>query len=443
MAQLKQILLVAGRYLSENPYREVRIKRLLEAKGIAVTFAIPGHAINKTGFTAQMRHNPVFKKENTLWIEGDWDYQIALRRCQGVVLSTWRSYDALAIQARNAGLPTINFTATSGQDHWPNDVDHCLVRSTMAIRLLEYLGRTNQIIGNVPASQMTIVGSLLHEPLDGPDTLPTLDKESFCQRYGLDPSKRTVVLFPAGIAPYRIKLSKWHPDWSQAQVEEYIRKMVEEYLAICTGVADARCNLLIKLHPAAYASYWCREGEEAAFWHHKVAAKILHPDDTRTMFHHMDIGVGINTNASMDTGYFNKPFIYLSPEAVPFAPTLVDRYELEACCGIPLGPSTLWHTQPQTSPTPWMTSWLGDFCTTQELPERLQNPQIYHLDPVQKQAYIQEFWYRNDGLTGVRIADAIIERLESALAHAPLPVKLRRLRHALTPGHLASRLRNL
>ncbi|HIJ84928.1 MAG TPA: hypothetical protein HPQ00_12105, partial [Magnetococcales bacterium] len=441
--KLKRILLVAGRYLQENPYREVHLKRLFEARGVEVALAIPGRGINKGGFTPESRNDPVFEREKALWVDGHWDFQAAMRGCQAVVLSTWRSYDPLADMARHKGLPTINFAATSGQDHWPNNVDHCLVRSRMAISLLNYLCRTGQVEGCVPESRMSIVGSMLHESPDGMVSRPTMDREFFCQRYGLDPSRRIVVLFPAGVAPYRVKVPLWRPEWSPSQVDEYIRKMIGEYFLICKTVRDAGCNLLIKLHPTAYASYWCREGEEADFWSQNAETSLLAPQDTQAMFRHMDIGVGINTNASMDAGYFNKPFIYISPDSVPLGPSIATVSEIEACCGIPLGPSSHWYTRPKTSPTPWMSSWLGHFCTMEQLSELLNDPQTYTIDPSHAQSYITEFWHRNDQQTGLRIVNASLEIFESALANSDFPTKIRRLRHAIDLNYLRAGIQKI
>ncbi|MBF0146425.1 MAG: hypothetical protein HQL84_11535 [Magnetococcales bacterium] len=432
MARLKRVLLVTGRYLRENPYRELRIKRLLESHGVEVALAIPGRDVNRAGFMSDARNDSVLLQDGACWIGGEWDFRVALRGCQGVLLSSWRSYDWMTAMARHAGLPTVGFTATSGQDHWPNDVDLCLVRSGMASRLLAYFDRTNQLIGYVPPSRTTIVGSMLHEtdePLG-----PSMDRESFCLRYGMDPSRKIVTLFPAGVHPYRVKLAAWHSDWSQSRIDAFIQRMVGDYLEICKAILHAGCNLLIKLHPAAYANYWCQQGEEVDLWHRHVDARILVPEDARLMFHHMDIGVGINTNSSMDTGYFTKPFIYVKPDSFDFIVPLVDVREMEACCGIPLGPSSHWHTRPEVSPTPWMTSWLGHFCRVDQLSELLSDPETFRLDPAHVQIYVEEFWYRNDNRTGERIVEAALAHFEAALAHPDLAVRWRRLRHFIEPG---------
>ncbi|MBF0107938.1 MAG: hypothetical protein HQL76_02010 [Magnetococcales bacterium] len=439
MASLNRILLVAGRHLRENPYREVRIKHLFEAQGIEVTLGIPGRGLNKGGFLREAFEDPVFQREGACLIDGEWDFRRVMRGCQGVVLSTWRSYDPLSAMARHAGLPSINFSATGGMDFWPNGVDHCLVRSAMAIRLLEYFETTGGAVACVPVNRMIIVGSALHEALDRHE--PIADRETFCLRYGMDPSRRIVTLFPAGVHPYRVKLGRWHPEWSPGQIDDYVARMVGEYLEICRQILDAGCNLLIKLHPAAYVGYWCQEGEEVDFWHRHVDARILVPEDTRLMYAHMDIGVGINTTSSMDTGYFNKPFIYVNPETFKFDFPFLDHTRIEACCGIPLGPSSHWHTRPQCSPTPWMPSWLGHFSRVEGLGALLRDPRTFVLDPEHVRVYIEEFWYRNDNRTGERIVAATRSRFEEALSHSSMGMKLRRLRHSLQPGSLRQRWR--
>jgi hypothetical protein len=439
MRRLKRILLLVGRYVLENPYRELLLKHELEARGLEVLFAIPGMGINKAGFPEEALKDPVFAREQVIYLDGEWDFKVAIRGCQGVLFSTWRSYSTLVNIARREGLPTINFNSFSGQDHWPNGVDHCLVRSEMTKQLL--VGeRSYKFSSPVAAENMTVVGSIAHAHFDGVPA-PTLDREGFCKGYNMDPKLPIVVLFPTSIGAYRVKLHKWFPDWTQKQIENYITSLIDQNIVICKGVKRAKCNLLIKLHPAAYASYWSQKDAEYELWQQINWARILAPEDSLSMYQHMDIGVGINTNASMDPGYYKKPFIYLAPISLAIPPALVPE-EIEACCTIPLGPSSQWHTNPEHSPTPWMTSWLGWYCQATELSDLLLKPETFVVDPVQAETYIKGFWNYNDNRTSARIADHAIKIFEQKLSLGNWSMTLSRVR-SLILNTLRSIIKNM
>jgi hypothetical protein len=293
--------------------------------------------------------------------------------------------------------------------------------------LLDIFQQSGQIPDPVSLDRMTVVGSMLHERFKGEELDLSPDRASFCQRYGLDPSRRIIVMFPAGISPYKVKVPIWNPGWSQEKVDNYIQNMVEQYNNICNAILSAGCNLIIKLHPAAYVSYHCKEDDEYELWHQQPLAKILDPEDTHLMYKHIDVGVGLNTNSSMDTGFFKKPFIYIAPGSCTFVP-FVSQEKMENCCGIPLGPSSNWHNKPTCSPTPWMTSWLGWFCQLEDLPRLLSDPKTYTIDPDHVDRFIQEFWYKNDRKTAARIADHVIDICESEFASSTMIMVLRRFR---------------
>ncbi|MBF0212875.1 MAG: hypothetical protein HQM00_04825 [Magnetococcales bacterium] len=411
--RLQRILLVSGRELRENPYRELIIKTLLERQGIQVRYVIPGGALNKSTSIDTIPEDPVLRQAGALLVSTEAQFRHAMRDCQLVVFSTWRSYITLTRLAQAEGRPTINFCATSGIDHWTHGVERCLIRSPFTHRLLRFEHETMGL-PLPPADQIRIVGSIQytfpenHQPVSFPD------RERFCHHYGLDPQRPIAVLFPKGIQLFHKKIALWFKQWNQTQVDAYNQWFLDRYARICQEAQKARCNLLIKLHPAAYAGYLCDSDEEFRYWNRYPWVRILQPEHTMAMFRFADVGLGINSHSALDMGYFNKPFVYVDSDLV--SPPELPSFQSIHLSDLPPGPSSHWHTDP-TRINPWFHTWLGGFSRVEELAGVLDDPvRALPIDPVDRQAFITEFWGMDDDRAAERIVAEILAFGEETLS---------------------------
>ncbi|RMD59887.1 MAG: hypothetical protein D6828_00880, partial [Nitrospirae bacterium] len=405
---MKRILLLSGRYLRENTHRELRLKEILQNNyGYEVIFCLPSRQLNLNGYTDDMKDDPVFKENGAIWLERIEDYEKQLRRCDAVVFGSWKSYDVLTQIAHLRGKPTINFNTTSGLDHWPHGVDLSCVKGPFAKRILLYLQDRLNNFGDLREEDIIITGSIIHEHYGGEKIL---DRDTFFGYYDIDPDVPVVVLFPKGIGSFRNKINAWFPNASHEEKEAYNKLMLDKYANICRAVKDSGCNLIVKMHPTAYTAYMCRSDEEYAYWNRFPWAKVLKPEHTYSCYKYATCGIGITTHSAMDMAYYNKPFIYVDsdkinpPEAIPF--------HVGHLCKLPKGPSSHWHTKPMEGVNPWFPSWLGYFCRVEELSTLIKEKVDKPIDPKDREMFIQEFWYKNDGRSSERIASVVSDYIE-------------------------------
>ncbi|MBF0628534.1 MAG: hypothetical protein HQL91_09995 [Magnetococcales bacterium] len=404
---LKKVLLIAGRYRAENPYLELAVKRRLEAHGIQVILGLPTRAINPACFPDEIRNDPVFQNEGARFLESVGDFVRAMRGCQLVLFSSWKGYAALEQWAAHLGRLTMDFNALVGLDHYGVGRDLCLIKSPVVHRLL--LNNPTWWATRPPLPQhIRMTGSILYEDPEGLASRHGMaDRQTFCRHYGFDPERPIAVLFPKAIIGFRKKVRIWFKDWTETQIDEYNQWFLDHYLAIAQAAKESGCNFMVKLHPSSYASYWCRAEEEYDYWNQYPWIKILDTIHTHPMFHHMDVGLGINTHSAMDTAYFGKPFIYVEADRATL-PSLPGFHAKEHGCTLHPGPSSHWHENPTEYPNPWFSSWLGYSARLHELPALLRNPATYRINPEHQQRIIAEFWHRNDGGASAQIVQEVM-----------------------------------
>jgi len=410
---MTRLLLVSGRYLLENPYRELRLKTLFEERGIDVLFALASRHLNANGYTEDVKDDDVFSRAGALWLNDKMDYDDHLKKCDAVLFGSWKSYRPLVEMARAAGKPTLNFNSTSGLDHWPHGVDRAYVKGPFSKRQMLYLQEQLPDYGNLDKEDIIITGSIIHEHYqpENAELLATLDHDGFVERYKLDPSRPTVVLFPKGIGSLRSKVPRWFPKWPKERQDAYSQWFLDKYAQICQAVKAAECNLIVKMHPTAYVSYMTQANVEYGFWQQFPWVKVLAPEHTHACYAFSDCGVGINTHSALDMGFFGKPFIYVDSDQIE-QPSAT-QFNVNHLCSIPLGPSSHWMGVPRETVNPWFPSWLGDFCSIQDLPyvlnDRIKNP----ISSEEMLRFINEFWYKADGNSGERIVDFVTDYIRS------------------------------
>jgi len=410
---MTRLLLVSGRYLLENPYRELRLKTLFEERGIEVVFALPSRQLNAYGYTEDVRDDPVFQRAGAVWLETVQDYGRHLRHCDTVLFGSWKSYGPLAEMARAAGKPVVNSNTTSGLDHWPHGVDYACVKGPFSKRQMLYFQEKLPGPGNLSEDQIIITGSIIHEHYhqeEGAQPV-SLSREAFCKHYRLDPSHPIVALFPKGIGSFEKKIAAWFPDWPDAKRAAYNQWFLDKYTQICRAIREARCNLIIKMHPSAYAAYLTRTDQEYAYWQQFPWARTLAPEHTYACYQCAACGVGISTHSSLDLGYFNKPFIYVDSDQIEPPPAV--PFHINHLCSLPLGPSSHWDRGPLESVNPWFPSWLGYFSRVEDLPGLLNEQVQRPIAADDRQRFIDEFWHKADGQAGERIVDFVADYIES------------------------------
>jgi hypothetical protein len=256
-----------------------------------------------------------------------------------------------------------------------------------------------------PDMPFVSTGSPAHDLPDG--TPPFPEREAFCQRYGLDPRRKIVVFFPKGIKLFEDKLHMWFKD----KGTEYNAWYLDRYDAICKAAQAAGMNLILKLHPSAYASYRTRRDLEYEFWEKYPWAATLEPDDTYTCYAHADVGISIVSHSALDLGYFRRPFIYVDMDQAPL-PSLLDENMAAGQCRLPPGPSRQWESGDIKSWRPYFPSWVGAACHADQLADMLTSGDYDDPDSTHYDRFIEEFWHRDDGKSSERIADYTLIALD-------------------------------
>lgn len=427
MSKLKRLLMVAGRYQAENPYNELCLKKKIENRGVKVVFALPGRKLNAAGFPDSMRQDPIFKGEGSVWLNNEKDFCHQMRGNDAVLFGSWKGHRRLADLAHREGRLTFDFSGLVGLDHFFVGHDLSFVKSPMTKRFLLASPRT---MGwpEVPPERIVITGSIQFEQTPESVLNQIRDRETFCRYYGMDPQRPIAVLFPKAIFGFRKKSQLWYPEWSPEQVDSYNQWFLDKYNEISKIVIDAGLNFMVKLHPSSYAAYWCKEGEEYTYWDQYPWIKLLVPEHTLAMFHHMDVGLGINTSAVMDTGYFRKPFICVDSDQIPIPPILSKSCSENHFCNLTPGPSSHWHSTPLVDVNQWVPCWLGYFAKAHELPSLLSNPTTFEVNEKDWMDFIAEFWHKNDGNTSERVADFIERYCDQKLGSWKRWASLRHLR---------------
>ena len=409
----KSILFVSGRYVVENPYRELRLKELFESRGKEVLFALPSRNLNQQGYPDSIKLDPVFKVAGAKWLDSVLDFKNWLKDCDGVLFGSWKSYGLLAQMARSSGKAVLNFNSTSGLDHWVHGVSYSCVKGPFSKRQILYYHEQLSGYGNLKKEQIIITGSIIHEryAVNGITSYNKMNREEFCHNYNLDPLLPIVVLLPKGIGSLMKKIPRWFPDWDEKKCSAYNEWFLKKYANICKLVNEAECNLIVKMHPSAYASYLSKTNEEYDYWKRFPWVRVLAPEHVHQCYVNCDFGVGINTHSALDFGFFGKPFIYVDSDQIEPPPQL--QFHINDLCDLPPGPSSEWSKNPRSHINPWFPSWLGFFSRVKDLPELVNGNLNFQITPEDRDRFIREFWYKADGQSANRIVEFVSEYIQS------------------------------
>ena len=410
---MSRVLIVCGRLIVENSHRELCLKAAFEEKGHEVTFCLPGRTINAAGFMPDAVKEPLFQSHGAVWLDSLDDFSRLVSRHDAVVFGSWKNYWQLSRIAKSKGRPVIDYQSSGGFEHWPGGVDLACVRSTYSKRrLLCWPDTRPSGVGLVTEDQMVITGScqlgktFVGRPQD------TEKREKFCRAYDLDPSRPIVTFFPKAVGQLDEKVGIWFSEKTDKERAAYSGWLKDKYGEICHRIVEAKCNLVVKMHPHAYAGYRTTNNWERDYWSRIPEARIVFPADVNTLFEVLDIGVGTDSHIALDMGYFGKPFVYVDSDLLEPPPNW--DFEVLPTLDLPLGPSSHWDDKPSSSGNLWFPSWLGHACRAADLPALLSDPTKYQIRKDHWKSFIKEFWHTTDGRDSARNivteAASIIER---------------------------------
>ncbi len=399
MSRAPRILIVATKNIRENPFREVRLAEAFAASGAEPVLALAGKRLSTFGYAAGDVDAPPLRGVHAVYTNSVGEYRRLARKADAVLLGCWRDNKMLVRLAMALGKLVIEYDSVSGLDDWSFGSHALLLKGDFLRRISEANYRPLY-----PEMRFEAPGSIAHE-LPASEQIP--DREAFCARYSLDPTRRIAVFFPKGIKVFEDKLRMWFPDRGEAYNAWYL----ERYAAICSAAREAGMNLIVKLHPSAYASYRTRRDVEYRFWERFPWARILEPEDTYACYRHADVGLSIVSHSALDFGYFRKPFVYVDADRAPL-PARIEENIRKGRCTLPKGPSLLWESGRAYDRPVHFPSWVGAACRADELADLLASGGYEDPDPEHYDRFIAEFWHRADGKAAERIAAYTLTALE-------------------------------
>jgi hypothetical protein len=399
MSRPPRVLVVATKNIRENPFRHITLIEALRAQGAEPSLALLGKSLSAFGYAPSDVESPVLAGTEVFYVDRLADYRRLARRADALMIGFWRDNKTLVRLPLALGKLVVEADTVSGLDDWSFGSHALLLKG-------EFLRRISQAnyAGRYPEMAFVATGSIAHD-LPASYSLP--DREEFCARYKLDPSRPVAVLFPKGIKVFEDKLKLWFKE----KGEEYNAWYLGRYRAICEAVRDAGLNLIVKLHPAAYASYRTRRDQEYRFWEEFPWAAILEPEDAYACYWHAGVGLSVVSHSALDFGYFRRPFVYVDVDQAPMPDRVNDNLR-QGRCALPVGPSSHWEAGPYDRPVHF-PSWVGAACRAEDLADLLASGGYDDPNPAHYDRFIAEFWHKADGQSAARMAGEVLERLDS------------------------------
>jgi hypothetical protein len=399
MSRPPRVLIVATKNIRENPFRHLTLVDALRERGAQPSLALLGKSLSSFGYAAEDAESPVLAGVEVFYVDRLADYRRLARQADAVMLGVWRDNKMLVHLALALGKLVVEVDTVSGLDGWSFGSHALLLKGAFSHRIYQ-----TTYAERYPWLEYVTTGSIAHD-LPASQRLP--DREEFCVRYGLDPSRPVAVFFPKGIKVFEDKLNLWFKEKGKEYNDWYLGR----YHAICGAVRDAGMNLVVKQHPAAYASYRTRRDREYHFWEDFPWAAILEPEDTYACYQHAEVGLSVVSHSVLDFGYFRRPFVYVDVDKAPM-PDSVNGLLQKGNCALPPGPSRHWDAGLYDKVVHF-PSWVGAACRAEDLAELLTSGDYDDPNPAHYDRFIAEFWHKADGRSATRIAGHVLERLES------------------------------
>lgn len=400
--------------------RNLRLVRELSDRGHDVSHACPGPGLAHHGFTGttfgeEFFDDPDFRDTGTHFIDNWRDLFRRINACDTVLFGAGKGYRAAAEYASRTG-KIVLYHRDIGADHfWADYSNMAAARGSFEI------SHTAQR-GGLPEDRIRITGCVQFD-----DAVPgagRLDRTAFCAKYGLDPSKKIVLVFssnPAGHSP---------------ATREITRRACHDVAAI-NGY-----QVMIKPHPREYAGLKLHqhyEDTETPTWIQTAPGiPALEPADKYDAFRHSEVFIASYYSAlGKETALFGKALIYLeSPERFaeqtgvdietvrkvlpPTLATACSRRPLQAFGTVTsalaqhreFAESQYWkkmHFGSELCYGEKIPDYIGLDCWIDELSDVIRDRLYVPSSDIDFDSYIEEYCYANDGMAYYRVANMVEE----------------------------------
>ncbi len=378
------LMIVSARFQKENTWREVSLLEHFLSLNIPARFCLCSTSVSSYGYP--LEYKEIALARGYTWIDSAKEFLRLAAGSTAVICGSWKDYFPLLLKVRLRGRPVIVFNSTSGLDNWSYAANFSVAKSDFCVRQEFHLLRP-YARSVFPTDHISSCGSFAHARADRLVTVRNRDE--FCRHFGLGPEAKIAVLFPKSIGGYEKKIAVWFPHWRREEVRDYAERFIQSYRELIAAGERAGMAVFVKMHPMAYASIKCEESEELRFWKSLVPPeRIIASEHTYDFFTHMDVGLGIQTHASIDCAYFRKPFVYY--RSAEFEPPANKAFHLNGLTALPLGPSAEWRTKPRE--IQWIPNWTGFYAESETVDAILERTLREPLPEADYDAIIQEYW---------------------------------------------------
>lgn len=142
------------------------------------------------------------------------------------------------------------------------------------------------------------------------------NRQTFCQKYGLDPKKKIIAYTPtfayadvdlkkASTTDLFVESMEWIVNAKKIALE-HRQKVVSSFLEIAKQLPEA--NFIIKIHPMANMEYYVREVRKSSL----VNVRVIAAEDIENVVANTDILIHSGSTSSTEAWIFNKPTITAS-----------------------------------------------------------------------------------------------------------------------------------
>lgn len=252
--------------------------------------------------------DPAFLRAGTRWVKSHLDVYRYIDQADVVVVGNGKGIQKYTYYAKLAGKRIVQHVNAAIFDLYCYDPDlYCISGKSVA----------QELRGIIDTQRLRVTGAVAFDPFFQVEH--QTDRAQFCQKYNLDPEK---------------KIACWCP-CSPPNHNDYYKKI---YQRVCEIIAaHPEYNLLIKGHPADYASYKTHDfyspndrGKKS--WEILATGMaVAAPEDHYAAIRFSDVGLSPRSTVAYEFSLCRKPFIYINRQEIILGPQdLVGVIDLSA-----------------------------------------------------------------------------------------------------------------
>ncbi len=407
---MKQIILISGRYIQHNPYRELVIYDKLKKEGYEVLLFLPTLNFAR-GYPDDIIKDSTFKRYSPKFFKSTLSLVLQTINHKYFLLGSDYLYNGFGLLMRLLNKKVISYDSAGGMDHKQNFANITCIKSKYYSRYIKtieygwakYLYRSKlfkKLFKLNSDESHLITGSILyeHKPKNN------LTRDDLRNKYSIN---NIVVFFPKSIITYHQKLHIW---FNGVKDGKAIKVLSRKHKDLCIQTVNrlVKCGFdpVIKLHPSIYNSSKSKFEEETAYWRNS-GAKLMDPMDSYSFYKSIDLGISLNSHSAMDVNYFRKPFLFIKDgQSLPAleAPS----WQFHKYTSLPLGPSEDWIKNLDKAENKFFPSWVGYYNNINSLTnEKLLHYINNSIDESYYDKFIEEFWLIDDDNASQRIIDQL------------------------------------